>query len=219
MLTPYSRAPAPDFSPYKRIAVAGISSTIWLIGIFVLHWDTFELHYLFMLDMFLFLAFGYLRVIFSLDRDKTFFVNFRGRLVFGFIVSACGGGMVAAFSAINPISYGSFHHFIYSPNHWTYDIIIINYTGFFVHDFIYTGKYKISNPFVEGSADFISVLIMVFVIGAALMSAPDTRTEEHARIYWLFSSVGIIAARFGLDVFFSLKARTFLDSDYGTEKD
>jgi hypothetical protein len=219
MITPYPISSAPDFSSYKRIAAAGISSIVWLIGIFILHWNIYELHFLFMLDMFLFLGFGCLRVIFSQDRDKTFFTNLPIRILFGLIVFVLGGGIVGTFASINPLDSDSTQHFIDSPNHWTYGIIIINYAGFFIHDFIYTGKYKISNPFVEGCSDFISLLIMVFIIAAALSHAGDTQTEDHEKIYWLFSSVGIIAARFGLEVFLSLKTRTFLDSDYGTEKD
>lgn len=199
----------PDENPgatplMKQVVFSAINCLVWLIGITVLKWDTFDVDFIFMLDMSLFLIFGVLRILISMDGQTNFFNGFAGRLYFAAMVLCFAGAIIFYVSPINLFSKGLFHYLIFSPNWWTYSLMILNYCGYFAHNFLYSRYYKIANPFVEGSSDFICVVFMGIIISSTLNFI--TNADHYAVIY----AIGLVFARFTSDIFFSVKSRTFL---------
>jgi hypothetical protein len=193
----------------RRLFAAAISSGVWIYGIMILRWEIFEVQLFFVFDIFLFMSFTFLRVLFSMDGDKNFFNGLFMRMVFGLLVGVLGFRIVYLTAGVNLFSGEVFEYISQPPNVWAYSILILNYFGYFIHDYLYTGYFKVSNPFAEGTANFVCMMIMGIVVGITLNFADKVHTELYFRLY----AVGISVARFFIEVFLSFKSRTFFSNN------
>ncbi len=181
-----------------RLIATGINCLIWLTGLLLLHWGTYEVHAVYTLNILLHLAFCAFRIIASLDGQPRFASGLFGRIYFAGIVFVFGSGIGLVMGGIVP-DRSFFWWLVHSPNHWAYTFMVLNYCGYFFHDFLYNGTYKKSTAALEGVLGFFGMLILAFSI-ILIEQFAGPKGSASFDIWW---AVGIIFSQLVLEAFYS----------------